>query len=77
MHARPGEGLLAVSDGITETMSPARELFGTKRLMGTVCKSARTTCQEIVDSLVTVTRDFRGPLPQGDDVTVLALRWEA
>lgn len=71
-----GEGLLSVSDGITDTMSPSSEMFGTKNLMNTVEKSFGRSCRGIVDSVVAATHDFRGRLPQGDDTTVLALKWK-
>ncbi len=70
-----GEGLLAVSDGVTETVAPSSELFGVDNLLETVRNAQPQSGQTLVDSVVAATNEFRGPLPPSDDLTVLTLKW--
>jgi sigma-B regulation protein RsbU (phosphoserine phosphatase) len=73
----PNDGLLIVSDGITETLRRDSQLFGVERLLRTVSKSSQCNCQQIVDSVVNATSMFRGTLPQNDDSTILSLKLKA
>jgi len=72
-----GEWLLALSDGATEAMNPAKEFFGSERL--------RTSLAWLGDgadavAIVTRVRDdvrrFSGTAEPADDLTLLAVRWE-
>ena len=70
---QPGVALVAVTDGITEAMSPAGELFGSDRLQQALARSAVTSAEELVKRVCSEANAFRGNFPQQDDVTVLAM----
>jgi len=70
----PDTSVLVVTDGITETMSPAGDEFGPGRLLELLGASPAKTASEIVDVVTNAAEQFRADLPQGDDVTVFAFR---
>lgn len=73
----PGSLLLLYTDGVTETMNGAGEMFGmerTKRAMQDLGASA--SAEEMCQHLHTTLRDYRGQEPQSDDVTSLAIKVE-
>ena len=74
-RARMEEGdlLLCYSDGVTEAMNPAGELFGLERLRDVV-SSASGGPQEVVAELVDAISVFVDDAEQYDDITVIALR---
>ena len=69
----PGAALLVVTDGITEARSPGGEMFEMDRLAKLVSASARHSAEGLVESVTQAVAQFRQPLPQQDDITVLAL----
>ncbi len=69
----PGTGLVLVTDGITESTSPGNEFFGMDRLTEAIVANPAGPAAQLVDRVVSAADDFRGSVPQEDDVTVLAL----
>ncbi len=68
----PGDRVFLGSDGVTEAMDPAGELFGAERIVEAV-RGAGATCQEVVDRLnAALDAHCRGPARR-DDVTMLVL----
>ena len=74
LEIAPGAALLVVTDGVTESMSPAGELFGTQRLESLLAKEAGGTVARMVQSVAKASEAFAEYLPQHDDLTVFALR---
>jgi serine phosphatase RsbU (regulator of sigma subunit)/CHASE2 domain-containing sensor protein len=74
----PGETLCLYTDGVTEAMSAAGELYGRQRLL-TVLTAALATSDAV--KLVGAVRDnvheFVGATERSDDLTILALKWNA
>ena len=74
---KPGEALLLVTDGVTEALDLAGELYGGERLQAIAQRPAngeRTAAallEEVTDDVAT----FTGPAEAADDLTVLVLRW--
>ena len=68
-----GEGLIVVTDGITEAKSPDGDMLGDEALQRVVTAADRTSSRRLVDSVVRAASDFRRTLHQQDDVTALAL----
>ena len=76
-----GAGLVVVTDGITECLSPAGEEFGVEGLRKTLAAATRETApadgqrsgQDLLSAVTRATAGFRQTLPQHDDVTVLAI----
>jgi serine phosphatase RsbU (regulator of sigma subunit) len=70
-----GACLLAITDGITEAMSPEGKQFGGDGLREVLRSAAAGTAADIVQDVTKAAAAFRGAGPQQDDETVLALRW--
>lgn len=71
----PGDAMVAVTDGVTEARSPQKDEFGDQRL-GTLLEAMPSSpCGELVEAIAKAVREFRGSLPQQDDMTILAFRW--
>jgi phosphoserine phosphatase RsbU/P len=69
----PGERLVAFSDGITEAMDPAGELFGYDRLYAALRSHAARSSGDLVDALIAEVDRFANGAPQSDDLTLLVL----
>ena len=70
----PGSGLLAFTDGITESTGADGELFGLEGLLSALTPLGQASAGELVQGITAAAETFRQALPQGDDVTVLALK---
>lgn len=70
----PGDALCLVTDGITEAMNSAGELYGAERL-ALQLRSSPPGAGAIVASLRDGVRQFVGATEASDDLTLLALRW--
>ena len=73
---RPGDTVLAFTDGIPEAVDAAGELFGPDRLMEAVAKSDGSA-QGACDAVMNATLAFLGGRPFGDDVTITCLAKQA
>ena len=69
----PGDIALIATDGIAETLSPAKVLFGRNRITEVVRKHQTRSANEILDSLWAEVHAFRGPKPQRDDITAVVI----
>ena len=69
-----GGTLLLYSDGVTEAMDAAGELFGVERVAETMRGSAGDSAQVLCDRLVQALVAYAGGAPQADDITLLAVR---
>jgi serine phosphatase RsbU (regulator of sigma subunit) len=76
---RPGDTVLMVTDGVTESLDPGGELFGTPRVTALVTDAAhdpaRSEPARLIADLVAEVRTFREPFEPADDVTLLAVQW--
>jgi len=70
-QARPGDTLLAYTDGITEAFDLQQQAFGTQRLLAALTPGGdpERICHDLVDAV----HAFCAGAPQSDDITVLAL----
>jgi serine phosphatase RsbU (regulator of sigma subunit) len=72
----PGEWLLALSDGATEAMNPAKAFFGAERLRTTLgWLGERAAAADIVAKVRDDVRRFSAGAEPADDLTLFALRW--
>ena len=70
----PATGALIVfTDGITEAQSPAGEEYGSERALKLMEKTDVTSAALLIETLTAAVTEFRQPLPQQDDMTLLAL----
>jgi len=72
----PGEVVILYSDGITESENPSGEPFGLARLVEVAARIRHRKAGEIEEALCEAAREFRGPNPQLDDLTVLICKVE-
>jgi serine phosphatase RsbU (regulator of sigma subunit) len=74
---RAGEMLCLVTDGVTEALDPARELYGAGRLQAALARldAGGATAQEVVDAVRADLAVFVAGAERSDDLTLLVLRW--
>lgn len=70
----PGSMLILLTDGIYETQSPQKELFGEPRVTKLVRENASVPLEQIVARLHEASNTFGGGAPQADDVTAVLIR---
>ncbi len=70
VHLLPGDRLVLFTDGITESMNPAHDLFGDERF-DAVLQAPANRATELLDRIVGSVRSFRGGRPADDDETCL------
>jgi sigma-B regulation protein RsbU (phosphoserine phosphatase) len=70
----PGDVLVIASDGISESMDPDNDQFGTERMISVIGPHRGGTAREILDALVEAARRHAGSAPQYDDMTVVVVK---
>jgi sigma-B regulation protein RsbU (phosphoserine phosphatase) len=70
----PGDVLVIFSDGVTEAVNTSNQMFGNQRLEQLVKKSEDLSAKEIKDRIEQEVLAFTRGLPQGDDITLVALK---
>jgi serine phosphatase RsbU (regulator of sigma subunit)/pSer/pThr/pTyr-binding forkhead associated (FHA) protein len=73
---RPGDVLVAYSDGVTESQSPSGEEFGTVRLQEVVARNLNRSAAGIRDKIEAALSTFAQGTPAGDDITLLIVKRE-
>jgi len=71
----PGEALFIYTDGVTEAMNPAEELFGDDRLQSEIASLAGLRPHEVTGAIMEKVAGFAAGAPQSDDITVMFLRY--
>jgi serine phosphatase RsbU (regulator of sigma subunit) len=72
----PGETLCLFTDGVTEAMNAADELYGRQRLLSVLKSSfGATEAIQVVNAVRDDVRAFVLATERSDDLTILALRW--
>jgi sigma-B regulation protein RsbU (phosphoserine phosphatase) len=66
--------LVLYTDGVTETLNAEGDEFGLDRVIQAVRTRANDGAEAIVKKIIQDVRDFTGPLPQNDDITLIAIR---
>lgn len=69
----PGTRIVAFTDGVTEAMNPAQELFGSSRLQETLTAASGLGPEAMDKAVMDAVRFFAGDADQADDITVLTL----
>jgi sigma-B regulation protein RsbU (phosphoserine phosphatase) len=72
----PGDRLVLYTDGVTEAMSPERELFGADRLdqvLRECAPGADDGAQQVVDAVVRAVQEHRAGAAPSDDVCLVVL----
>ena len=74
LQLEQGDTLVMYTDGVTEAMNPAREMFGIKRLDGILRGQTDKSCQQMIESIKAGISGFVGDEEQSDDITMLLLK---
>ena len=69
-----GNTLLLFSDGVTEARNAQDEEFEEERLLACAVENRACSPAEMLDRILGAVRDFCGPTPQTDDITVTVTR---
>lgn len=69
----PGEAVLLFTDGASEAMNAAGDLYGVPRLHDVFSRSGRTA-QDAIDSIVQDVRGHEAGAPPSDDLTLICLK---
>jgi sigma-B regulation protein RsbU (phosphoserine phosphatase) len=71
----PANSLLVMyTDGVTEAMNAAGDLFGTERLHGVLYAGRNPTAQAACETILAEVREFSDYAAQRDDITLIALQ---
>jgi sigma-B regulation protein RsbU (phosphoserine phosphatase) len=71
----PGDIVLVCSDGVTEARNPAGDEYGLDRLSALLASAHGGDPDDLVALVLASVNEFAGTEPQGDDVTLMALRY--
>jgi sigma-B regulation protein RsbU (phosphoserine phosphatase) len=71
----PGDAILLYTDGVTEAMNPAQELYGEERLLEMAALSAGQDAKGLCEELAAGVHSFADGAEQSDDITLLVLRY--
>ena len=71
----PGDTVVLVTDGITETVNPEDEQFGFERLQEVVQQHAAATIEKLQAAILAAVEQFSRGTLQADDITLLILRY--
>jgi sigma-B regulation protein RsbU (phosphoserine phosphatase) len=69
-----GSLLLMFTDGVSEAMNPEREEFTLERLKQLLSSCATLSAQETLLAILSDIREFVGPRPMEDDITLIVVR---
>jgi sigma-B regulation protein RsbU (phosphoserine phosphatase) len=71
----PGESLFMYTDGVTEAVNIANELFSEKRLLDSLSGLREKPIKDIVSSQLEKIEDFSKGAPQADDITMMIIKY--
>ncbi len=74
VQMRPGDVLLAYTDGLTEALDVRGEEFGEARVREILAETARLSVDEMRDELVRRVREWCADAPQHDDLTFVVMK---
>lgn len=71
---RAGDAIVMFTDGVTEAVNGSSEMFGDERLEQLVRTSVASSAERMRDRILEEVLAFTRGLPQGDDITLLAVK---
>jgi sigma-B regulation protein RsbU (phosphoserine phosphatase) len=77
LKLEPGDTLVLFSDGVTEAMDPAEQLFGVPRLKEVLTGHMQTPLDELQRVVLESVENFAHGASQADDLTLLLVRYRA
>jgi sigma-B regulation protein RsbU (phosphoserine phosphatase) len=70
----PGNLLVLITDGLTESQSPEGAFFESKAALETIRLHRQKPAAEIVEHLHDASREFAGGMRQDDDITIVVCK---
>ena len=70
----PGDVVVMYTDGVTEAVNSANDMFGDERLEELVVRIRELSAEQIQTRILEEVSSFTGDLPQGDDITLITLK---
>jgi len=77
LNLEPGDTIVLFSDGVTEAMDPAEQLFGVQRLREVLNGQAQTPLEDLQQTVLQAVENFARGASQADDLTLLLVRYRA
>ena len=77
MKLEPGDTLILFSDGVTEAMDPAEELYGVPRLREVLTGQSECALDKLQKSILESVENFAKGAHQADDLTLLIVRYRS
>jgi sigma-B regulation protein RsbU (phosphoserine phosphatase) len=71
----PGDSLFLYTDGVTEAMNHADELFSEERLANALSGSAGMEIEAAIGKIMDAIYSFSDGAPQSDDITMMMIRY--
>ena len=71
----PGDMLFQTTDGVSEAMNPALELYSDARLLESVSAHAGAGAHNLITAVSASVTDWAAGAEQSDDITMLAVRY--
>ena len=75
LQLHPGERVIFYSDGLTECMNPAHELFGNHRLAATLIRTTHQSINAVVPQILKELDSWLATEPIHDDISIVALEF--
>ena len=76
LQLQPGDTIMLYTDGLTEAMNEAGQLFGEQRALSVLQRQPQMTAQERVEEMTAAVAEFVGQAEQSDDITMLVLTFK-
>jgi len=73
----PGDTLILFSDGVTEAMDPAEELYGVPRLREVLTGQSECALDKLQKAILESVENFSKGAHQADDLTLLIVRYRS
>ena len=74
IELRPGDVMLAFTDGVTDAVNPSQEGFGEGRLKNLLGQTAHLSTKQIISHISGELRIWMGDAPQFDDLTFIVAK---
>jgi len=72
---KPGDALFIYTDGVTEAINAREALFSESRLEQGLADLKAEPMKQMVSGIMALVQDFSKGVPQADDITLMALRY--
>jgi sigma-B regulation protein RsbU (phosphoserine phosphatase) len=74
IELRPGDVMLAFTDGVTDAVNASQDGFGEDRLKSLLRQTAHLPTKQIISRISDELRSWMGDAPQFDDLTFIAAK---